>query len=446
VIPYTYMLVAWIPISVLFMMDKNSARGFSLAMLLGLMILPARRDLVITGLPDIEKSNVAAIGCLIGTMIFHPNLLIKFRPRLSDIVLLVVTAMVIGTSVTNGFGAYDGLSAARNVTLKFLVPLFLARVHLSTPHGFTTFLYMFVLCAAAYAVPALWEFRMSPQLHRVLYGYFPHTWLMFARWGFYRPLVCFSHALPLARFFAVAAFLAMFALRKPLGKRFPYGQYIFLGPLAGLVASMSFGPYFMFLAMAGGYFIGRKQPWVIYAVPIAAAVWMALVLANARPLYGVTDLIASLDQQRADSLQYRLDALDEYSVPIREKPVFGHGGWGHGRTSRATDSAFLITSLARGLVSASLMYAWWLYAIHVCIRAAIGARGTPMADVLISIALIIAVGFATSMVDEGLDFQVGLMAAAAMGLELCLRKGVPGLAAAGAPAAGAAPGYAYSSR
>ena len=59
---------------------------------------------------------------------------------------------------------------------------------------------------------------MSPQIHRTLYGYFQHVFVQFERGGYWRPVVCFNHALDLGRFFAFAAFLAALPMRKELAR------------------------------------------------------------------------------------------------------------------------------------------------------------------------------------------------------------------------------------
>jgi cell division protein FtsW (lipid II flippase) len=245
--------------------------------------------------------------------------------------------------------------------------------------------------------------------------------------------VCFSHALPLGRFFAFTAFMAMLPMRKMLAKHVRYGEWLFLAPLVGLIVSMSYGPYAMFAAMCGLYYVARRRLWLTYIVPALASVWILLVLSGAQPMYGVVNQIRAFNPERADSLQYRLDALDEYSIPIRQEPIFGWGGWNNQKTEMATDSAFLIMALSRGVISACLLFGWWFMAMHSCLATAKRYRDTPLADVLLGVALMIAVSIALSMVDNALDFHSMLLASGALGLEAALRRGVP--AASGAPQA-----------
>lgn len=442
-IPYELALMGWIPLSAMLMLDRNAARGFTLAMLLGMLLLPSGRYTIV-GLPDLDKSNVGALGVLVGTMIFHPDSILRFRPRLADLLLLVITAMIVATSISNQRDLYDGLSTARAFGFNFLLPVFLARVHISDPKGFAIFAFVLLVCASAYAIPALWEFRMSPQLHRTVYGFFPHQWLQFRRGAFFRPLVFFGHALPLGRFFAVTAFLALFPLRDMLGRRVPYGRYLFVAPLIGLLASMSYGPYMVFIVCSAGYLLLRKYMKVLYALPVAATLWMVLIFAGAQPMYGIVDTIRSINPQRADSLQYRLDALDEYSVTIKNRPFLGHGGWASGRTSRATDSTFLILGLSRGIISAALLFGWWLMAMHASLKVAQRYRGTPVSNLAFALALAIAMAFAVSMVDNAFDLYLALMASGMLGLQKALEQGVPAPAGAVVTRRPVPQGYVYT--
>ncbi|MDX9974086.1 MAG: hypothetical protein RBU21_13965 [FCB group bacterium] len=424
-IPYHLMLVAWIPISALLMMDKKPVRGFAIAMLAGMLLLPSGKSLILVGLPDLDKGNVAPLGVLLGTLAFHPNYVMRFRPRLADLIFLIVMAFMVMTSMKNGHGVYDGLSTARGFLFNFVLPVMLARIYCSTLNDLAYFLVIFSVAAAGYAFPALWEWRMSPQLHRTFYGYFPHTWLQFRRGAFFRPLVFFGHALPLGRFFAFAAFLTMLPLRAILAKHLPYGKWLFVAPLIGLIVSMSYGPYGLFAMLCGLYYVARKRLWLVYVIPVAAAIWMVLVLMGTQPMFGVVDQVHKLNPQRALSLEYRLEALDTYSVTIRQEPIFGYGGWNSARNELATDSAFLIWALTKGLVSASLLFGWWFLAMHSCVNVARRYGGTPLADLMLGIALLLGLSIAYSMIDDALDYHSMLLASAALGLEAVLRRGVP---------------------
>lgn len=57
----------------------------------------------------------------------------------------------------------------------------------------------------------LYEVRLSPQLHRIFYGYFPHSFAQQVRGGGFRPVVFLQHGLWVA-FFAMMMTVVTFAL------------------------------------------------------------------------------------------------------------------------------------------------------------------------------------------------------------------------------------------
>jgi len=323
-IPYWVALLGWIPISFVLMADRNSARGFSLAFLLGLMFLPAGVEIDIPSLPDLDKANVATVGILLGTIVFHPKLFDRFRLTSLDLIFLVIIQLTFVTSYVNGHGVYDGISRSIGFVLNFALPVLLARVHLGTPASLRTFLMTLVLLSVIYAPLAAWEFRMSPQFHTTVYGYFQHVFQQHFRGGFWRPIVFFYHALSLARFFAFAAFLAMLPLRRDLAAMFgPVGNFLFLAPLLGLVLSQSLGPYMLFGLLVSGYFLIRNLHYsVVYIVPAVAYLWVFFVYIGFEIGYGSVDTISTVTAERAQSLEYRLLAIREYKDIIFNQPLF----------------------------------------------------------------------------------------------------------------------------
>ncbi|MCP4641578.1 MAG: hypothetical protein GY851_14135 [bacterium] len=411
-IPWQAALAGYVVIVAMLMADRDSARGFSIAMLGGLMLLPQACQLELPGvIPDLDKVSVAALGVLIGTFVFHFQSVLSFRPRPLDLVLLAFLAGAVATSLDSGRGAYDGFSTALLETLKLLLPVFLARVHLNTPRAFRTFLLTLIWMSALYAPLAVWEWRMSPQLHRILYGYFQHSFFQHTRGSFYRPAVCFYHGLTLGRFFAFTAFLAAFPMRKELARWSQAGNYLFLAPLLGLLTSMSYSPYLLFALLVTLYFSTRRQSWTGYVLPALAFVWLFLMFLGMNPMAGVTDIVASFNPERAASLQYRIDALDIYRLNILERPILGWGGWGGGREiGVATDSEFLVRALRFGLLGAFLIFGWWVWTGHVALRFAVRTRGSALGRAAYGVAAVIPICVAISVIDAALDLHVLLAA------------------------------------
>lgn len=432
-IPYWLALFAWIPVSFVLMADRNSARGFSLAFLLGLMFLPAKLFYAIPVLPDLDKGNVATIGILLGTIVFHPKLFDRFRLTTVDLFFILIVQLTFISAYTNDQGLYVGFSLSLDFLLNFALPVILARIHLGTPAALRTFLLTMTLLSVLYAPMAVWEFRFSPQFHTTVYGYFQHVFQQHFRGGFWRPIVFFYHALALGRFFAFCAFLALFPLRRDLAAMFGRaGHLIFLAPLLGLLVSQSLGPYMLFFLLCGGYYFVRNFHYsLLYFIPLAAYLWVTLVYLGFEIGYGSVDTISGVAEDRAASLEYRLIAIREYKEVIFNRPLFGHGGWGHGRIEgRATDSQLLIKLLEGGVLGALAFFGWWAVSMHMAFTAYARTKGTVLATRLAAVGLLTLFALSISVIDSALDnfVMVLLGGTQAISLWLATEPELPALA------------------
>lgn len=412
-IHFEYVLLAYIPFAVLLMLDRNSARGFSLAFVIAMMILPASANpvtdaglgvIALPAVPDLDKWNVPSIGVLLGTILFQPQRFDRFRVSSLDLLLLAVLQFAFITSYVNGFGAYDGVSQALKLFLNFCMPVFLARIHIGTPSGLRTFQMCLVIAAALYVPFAVWEFRFSPQIHTTLYGYFQHVFQQHMRAGFYRPIVCFPHGLVLGRFFAFTAFLALFPLRVDLAKTFgAFGAYLFLVPLLGLLVSMSLGPYMVFGALCAGWFVVQRYRWAYYVLPVLGFLWLLAFFVDIEIGFSNVHKFFGFSQDRAESLEYRLVALREYKGPILSRPFFGWGGWNSAHTGRATDSLALIQLLTNGFFGGGAFFAWWFAALAMAHRVKDLSWGTVLGMRVRAVTLMGSLGLVVSVIDSALD-------------------------------------------
>ncbi|MFM1921423.1 MAG: hypothetical protein RLZZ303_3057 [Candidatus Hydrogenedentota bacterium] len=420
-IPYWVALLAYIPASAMMMMGRNNALCFSLAYLIGLLFLPSGIEIEIPGVPDLSKENVPAIGILIGTILFHPRVFSRFQLTPLDLLFPLGMMVAFISAYINGFGMRFGISQGVDVVLSFFLPLMLARIHLCTPASLKTFLITLVLLSVVYAPLALWEFRMSPQIHTTVYGYFQHVFQQHQRGSFWRPIVFFYHALSLARFFAVAAFLALFPLRKDLARLLgPVGNYVFIAPLGGLLLSQSISPMMLFGLITALYFAIQRIYLASFVLPVIAFVWLGLNYANVEVI-GV-NRFATISSERADSFQYRLDAISEYKSVVLNRFWFGHGGYDHGRIEgRATDSQMLVRMLSNGILGTIAYFGWWIGGMWAAAWAAGKTRGSPFGKAAAGIAAHASVALTFVVVDAGVDHFLLFPLAAAYAIATGMR-------------------------
>jgi hypothetical protein len=115
-----------------------------------------------------------------------------------------------GAAIIAALRPYDAGSATMNLLVS-LLPFLLARKFFATAESHRTLLTVLAVAGVGYALLALYEVRMSPQLNNMVYGYFGHDWMQHLRDGGFRPVVFLNHALWLAIFLSCAS-LAAFGL------------------------------------------------------------------------------------------------------------------------------------------------------------------------------------------------------------------------------------------
>lgn len=423
-IPYQVALVGYIPLAAIIMAGRNNALCFSLAYLIGLMFLPSGLEFEIPGVPDLTKENVPALGILIGTILFHPRIFDRFRLSKLDFLFAFAMLAAFITAYINGFGTRYGIAQMLDVLMSFALPIVLARIHLGTPASIKVFMITLVLLSCIYVPMSMWEFRMSPQIHTTVYGYFQHVFQQHQRGSFWRPIVFFYHALALGRFYALATFLALFPVRKDLARLFGrYGNYIFLIPLFGLLLEQSISPVLLFLFMSALYLAIQVRHWVVLVMPLLAFTWLTLVFGGIEIGYGSVDRFTPVSSERAASFEYRLQALREYRTVILNRPWFGHGGFNHGRIEgRATDSQTLIFLLQSGFFGTLAYLGWWFGAMWAAARTAHRMRGTPLGRTAAAWAGFASIALTYTVVDAALEHFLLFGLAAMFGIDSWLRS------------------------
>jgi hypothetical protein len=185
-----------------------------------------------------------------------------------------------------------------------------------------------------YSLPMLFELRMSPQLHRLAYGYFPgDSFAQQIRGSGFRPVVFFPHGLSLALFTALAFLAAVVVMRNrarilgvPAGAAAAY-----LGGL--LVLCKSLGPVIYAVVFAPMVLFTRPRLWVKVACLASLIVCAYPLLRNhgLAPTQLVADLAQTVSKDRSVSFQERVENEGHLIAKANQKQWFGWGGWGRNR-------------------------------------------------------------------------------------------------------------------
>ena len=264
--------------------------------------------------------------------------------------------LVYGTTSIRGLSLYDGFSALLTTTVS-LLPMLLARKYLATPETHRTLLLILCIAGLIYTLPALYEVRMSPQLNRMVYGFFPSSWIQTLRDGGYRPLVFLRQGLWLSMFLLIAclATLALFRLEEPRRKALYAGIALWI--FMTLVLSKSLGAFLIALVLIPAILVLNTRLQLVFAAVIAAAVLFYPTLRGTGkiPVDRVVSLAAQIDPGRSRSLQFRLNNEDILLAKANQRPLFGWGGWGRarvyndrGRDISTTDGRWVISMGSEG--------------------------------------------------------------------------------------------------
>lgn len=359
------MMFGWPVVTVILFALMPARRAVLWSLVLGWMFLPEAKY-SFPGIPDFTKGYSIALSALFAVMVFDTGRLLQFRPSWMDLPMLGFLCVPFVSSITNNLGAYDGLSSMNGQVMTWGVPYFLGRVYYTNQTLLLRELALVIVVAALIYTPlCLWEMRMSPHLHKTVYGQHAHIFNQTKRFGGFRPTVFMQHGLMVGYFMCSAALIATWLWQgKTLRGLWGMPMWtVAVGLLGVAVLCKSVGAILLLIGGLGIVAITRLRP----------TRWVLLALLAVPPLYMTLRANGTLDAELAvrpaeiivpfqsGSLGWRLmheDALIEHALT---RPGFGWAG--HGRahlTNRrgarisTTDGLWIIMLGKHGLIGMGL--------------------------------------------------------------------------------------------
>ncbi len=337
------------------------------AFLFAWMFLP-NASIQIPMFADYNKMTATCVGVFVATLIFNVNSIQRFRPKILDIAIVVFCLCPLPTSILNGLGVYDGLSMCLRVSIAWGMPYFLGRLYFSSPEGMRELAIGVFAGGLLYAPLCLYEIRMSPQLHYMVYGFHPHSFLQTVRLGGWRPVVFMQHGLMVAMWMCVASLLGVWLWFSGSLKRLgPFPMVTLVPPLVATTLFLkSTGALVLFAAGVATLFAIRlvRNPAPLWAICLLSVLY---ILLRGGGLWSGEKLVALAESvaggERAASLQFRMDNEDALSEKARRQPIFGWGGWGRSRVYdeesgmdiSVADGQWIITFGLGGIVALSAL-------------------------------------------------------------------------------------------
>lgn len=362
-------MIGWIPIVGLFFKYFKANQAASLSFVLGWMFLPVA-TIPMKGLPDITKVTLSCVAILIGAWIFDRSRLLSFKPHPVDIPMTLWCTSPLLSSLANGLGLYDGLSESMYQIFTWGLPYIVARIYFNDLDGLNTLALSVFIGGLIYIPFCIEEILMSPQLHRLTYGYHQHSFLQTMRGGGFRPMVFMEHGLMVAMWMISAGTIGLWLTYSglipsrfhllPLGKMILWiPAWLLLLPLIITIALMkSAGAFFLFILGIGTLFLSSKWKttllvWVLITLPPA---YMITRTTNFWTGENLSTLVAEkLSPRAGQSLQFRFDNEKILVEKALDGTFFGWGGWNrsrifndYGKDISITDGLWIITLGTRG--------------------------------------------------------------------------------------------------
>jgi hypothetical protein len=353
-------LFSWIPVVLLFFVVMPPRRAVLVSFAVAWMFLPMA-GYKISGLPDYSKTSATMVGVLLGVSIFDSSRVLRFSPHWFDLPALIWCTCGFATSLVNGLGAYDGFSVTVSQVVMWGFSYFVGRLYFNDAEGLRELAVAIFIGGLIYIPFCLFEIRMSPRLHKWVYGYHQHIFAQTKRFSGYRPMVFMQHGLMVGMWMAMASLVGVWlwmtgAIKQVRGV-----------PMSLLVPALLVTTVLCKSAGALGLLL----------IGIATLVWIrlmrnsaALLLLVAIGLFYVTArgtgmwtgenlvaVIRSIDGERADSIQTRMENENLLVAKAGEQPIVGWGGWNRarvfderGRDIAITDGMWIVAFGQKGLV------------------------------------------------------------------------------------------------
>ncbi len=370
------MLFGWVPFAIFCFSVLDVRKAILVTLIGGWLFLPHIPGYDLPGMPPYDKNMAIAIALIVGSFFSSgKNVEKKYkreRKRIIKLLMAVWCFCPIITSFQNGLGLYDGISSSFENIINWAIPFGFGMRYFIEPKHFKMLCNALILGGMIYVPLCLFEVRMSPQLNNIIYDFFPHSWGQHFRYGGWRPIVFMQHGLMVALWMSLTTVTAFWLWRS---KKVVSMVYIPIGIVFVLlfvttILCKSKGAFFLMILGCSllFFFKHNKIRLLLMILLLSIPVFLGL------RAFGIMQsdqlvIVASrvFDQERIDSLNFRLTQEDYTISHTKQRKWFGWGGFGRnrpdlGQYEKSTlDSLWIITFSVYGFVGLISLFAIMLY-------------------------------------------------------------------------------------
>ena len=271
-------MVLCVPIVFYLFKRFSVAQAIVTAFLVAWLFLPQKAGFSFSGLPDYERISATCYGIVLCLLIFGSQQKTIWKFNWIDIPIVIYCICPFFSSLSNGLGAYDGASATLGNIVQYGLPYFIGRIYLANTQGLSILTKSILISGLVYVPLCLYEVRMSPQLHRIVYGY--HGIRQFAqgiRYGGFRPSVFMRHGLSVGMWMMAVTLIALWLWQSGVVKKIPISIIIFI-LLVTVILVKSTGAYAYLLYGLIVLFTAKLLRFSFPLVILCLSIWLYQLL------------------------------------------------------------------------------------------------------------------------------------------------------------------------
>ena len=338
-------LIIWPIIAIILYRKKELVPATFWTIAGGYLLLPVGVEFDFPLIPSMNKESMPPIMAFLGCKYIAKKNISLMPPKgVERNLILLFFLGAVGTVFTNSDSIYVGNNYLPGLGLRdlfsvivgkylLLLPFVLGMQLIKTSDDQIQLFKLIVFAGLLYSILILFEIRMSPQLHKWIYGFFPHTWGQQVRYGGFRPVVFLGHGLWVSMFIVIVigAAIPLSKLKIKLSK--PPNIAVIAYLILLLILSKGFGSLILGLVLLFAIWLLKPRMINLTAVAIAilSITYPFLCLFDLFPHQLVIDNINGLNPAQAGSLQFRFNHEIALLDKATERFLFGWGAWGRNR-------------------------------------------------------------------------------------------------------------------
>ena len=365
--PLVYIVMfGWLPVVLYLFRWLPAQRAVIVSFITAWLFLPLAK-FPLPVFPEYTKMSATCYSILLATIVFDVKRFKSFQLGWLDLPMLVWCVCPFASSISNDLGWYDGLSAVNAQTTTWGVPYYLGRLYLNNLDGLRKLAIGIFTGGLIYIPLCLLEIRISPSLHRIVYGFNAKENLaQEIRYGGYRPTVFMETGLMVGAWMMAATLLGLWLWKVGIIKQM-WGiaaSRLVLALLVTFILVKATGAWFLFLIGVVILFVAKWFRTSMLLLVLIVTISSYIFVGATGTFSGnqiVSVMSTGVNADRAQSLEFRFDNEKILSDKARQRMLFGWGGFGRSRVYNewrkdisVTDSLWIIafgTTGAVGLIS-----------------------------------------------------------------------------------------------